>query len=315
MNRTEPSHSLGAPGRIHNPGRIARAGSPFVMMGILLVLWGSFAAGSKFALRSMDNYQLQFYMFGAAAAVMTVSLLVTGRIRLLRGLGRREWGRLALYGAPSYLYYLCYISALERVPAIEASMLNYLFPLFIVLLAVPFHGEKLHARQAIGLLAGFAGTAIIVTGGDFTALRLTNAVGDLLAIAGAISWALFSNLGRKNRIAHDISNYVYTLVAFGLSALCLPIFSSFAVPDAAGLSWTIWLALSNVVLTYPLWFRVLQSASSSLVASLSFLTPFVTLLFIVFLLDERLTVPQLAGFACIVAGIAVQLAVGRKSSG
>jgi drug/metabolite transporter (DMT)-like permease len=285
----------------------SRLDNPYLLMSILLVLWGSFAAVSKMALTMLDYYQVQFYMFGSAVVIFTVMFSLNGRIKSLFTLRPKEMAKLLLYGLPNYLYYLFYILSLGLIPVIEASMLNYMFPIFIVLLSVPMFGESLTLAKGFSILLGFIGMMAIVSNGDITAIRLTNLGGDLLALGAALSWALFSGLGRKNKVDQDLSIYVFTLSAFAFSSIGLVGFSTFTVPNITSLGWAVCLGISNIVLGSFLWIRGLKSSSSSLIASLSYLTPFVTLLFIIVMLGERLSVPQTVGFLIISAGIVIQV--------
>ncbi|MBP1993181.1 DMT family transporter [Paenibacillus eucommiae] len=286
--------------------------NPYLLMALLLTLWGSFAVASKFALQSLDNFQLQFYMFGSAIIVLTPLFIISGRMKRLLALPRKEAGKLVLYGVPSYLYYLFYILALNLIPAIEASMLNYMFPILIVVLSVPMNGEKLTGAIVLAALLGCAGMIFIVTGGSLAELQLSNVAGDLFALGGAFCWALFSNLGKRNHVDADLSNYVYTLTGFVLSTVTLLIFSKFTLPDWTSSAWVIWLGVSNIVLAYYLWFRGLQSSSASLIASLSFLAPFFTLMFIVIFLDEQLAAGQFFGLLLIMTGIVIQVASEKR---
>ena len=86
---------------------------------------------------------------------------------------------------PSYLYYFAYTLSLKKIPAIEASMLNYLFPIMIVILAVPINREKLDARKSVSVVLGFIGMLIIIANGKFSDIKLTNFVGDMFAIGGS----------------------------------------------------------------------------------------------------------------------------------
>jgi drug/metabolite transporter (DMT)-like permease len=245
-------------------------------------------------------------MFGSSTIVFTIILSFTGKLKLLFKLGIKEWVTLVLIGIPCYLYYIFYIVALNMIPVIEASMLNYMYPVFLVILAGFFYKEKFTFTKLSSIVLGFIGMLLIVLNGNFNEIRFTNLTGDLFALGGAFCWALFSNLGKMNRADPVISNYVYTFVGFVLSVAVLPFFSNFVVPDLPALAWVSWLGISNIVLSFYLWFRMLRSTSSSLVANLSFLTPFVTLLFIVVLFDEALSWPQMQGFGLIAFGIAVQ---------
>ena len=275
-------------------------------MFFLLVMWGSFAAISKLVLYNIDSFQVQFYMFGVAVIIMTLILLAKGKMADLLTIQVTDLARLVLYGVPSYLYYFLYLLALKLIPAVEASMLNYLFPIMVVLFAVPIHKEKLDNAKLFSILLGFLGMIIIITNGRFYNIRLTNLPGDLLAIGAAICWGIFSNLGKKNAIDSFISIYVYTVVSFFLAMVMMLAFSSFTVPSLPAGAGLLWLGMSNIVLSYFLWFKILKSVPISMVANLSFITPFVTLLFIALLLGERISLIQLAGLLVIMLGIVLQ---------
>lgn len=291
------------------------ANNPFALMGVNLILWGSFAAASKAVLKHIDSYQHQFYMFGIAFVVLTAVLLASPEQRkLFRGLKRGDYARLALYGLPSYMYYFLYTLSLTKIPAIEASMLNYLFPLFIVLLAIPMFGEKPDARKLVAVALGLAGMAVIVTGGDLRNMTASNWAGDLLAVGGALSWALFSNLARKNQVPLTVSNYMFTAVAFLLSIVSMACFSRFVVPDVEVGAGLVWISVSNIVLSFYLWTRALKLISPAMIASVTFVTPFVSLLFIWALLGETINGSQATGFLIVVAGIALQSLPGPRSA-
>lgn len=270
---------------------------------ILLALWGSFAAVSKLALSSLDSFQLQFYMFGMAAILLCVILTAKGRLRELFAMPKTEVLKLIAISVPSYLYYFLYTLSLKKLPAIEASSLNYLFPILIVLFAVPINGEKFSALKVIALLAGFAGTLIILSDGKLLSLKMTNIEGDLLAISGAVSFALFTNFLKRNKADMLLSNTVFALSSFLLSVISLMLFSSFTLPALPVLGYSFWLGATNLVFGLFVWNRLIKTCSSSLSANISFLTPFSTLLFILLLLGEKISAFQLVGLFVIVFGI------------
>lgn len=284
-------------------GSVVRFNHPYVLMILLLLLWGSFAAVSALTLDHVDNFQVLFYMFGSALVMMTVLLFRNNHIAELKALKLKEWTKLSLYALPSFLYYVFYMISLQMIPAVEASMLNYLFPIMIVLLAVPINGEKLNTIKLLSVGLGFVGMVIIITNGNLQSIKLSNVMGDLFAIVGAVMWGLFSNLGKRNQINSFVSNYIYTGISFILSIICLLVFSELQLPNLQATVGLLWLGLSNIVLAYYIWFKVLKSSSIILVSSFSFVTPFVNLLFIMVLLNESISVNQLIGLAVIAIGI------------
>ena len=101
---------------------------------------------------------------------------------------------LGIYGL--FGYHFAYFMALRLAPPVEANLINYLWPLLIVLLSGLLPGERLGARQVGGALAGFAGAALLVARGG---LRFDGqyALGYAFALACAVIWSSYSVLSRR----------------------------------------------------------------------------------------------------------------------
>ena len=267
----------------------------YILMGVLLIFWGSFAAVSKLLLAGLDSFQVLFFIFGIAAVIMTIMFIASGKSKLLVEVTLKDYLKLAVIAVPQFLYYSLYTLSLRLIPAVEASMINYLFPVFIILLALPINNEKLTPSVVISTFTGFFGVVIIITGGRLDVFKISSAGGGFLALGAAISWALFSNLGKRNSVDSYVSNYVYTIVCFILSCISLFLFSNYRTPGMVSLAGCIWLGISNILSTYFIWLKVLKQSSSSAAANLSFFTPFITLLFIGLLTKERITPMHILG--------------------
>ena len=278
-----------------------------LLMTIVILSWGTFAALSKLSLSRIDEYQAQFFMFFWATIGMNIMFLLNRGFEKLAQLKREVIGKLILIAVPSFLYYLFYLYALNEISASEASILNYTFPIFIVIFAVLINGERLNKYNIISILVGFIGVIIILTNGNMLDFKLSNIKGDLYAVIGAVCWAVFSNLGKKVDVNPMVSNYVYTTVCFILSAILVLLKSSFILPGVIAMSGSAFIGLSNIVIGYYLWFRVLKIASTTLVASMSFITPFVTLFFISLLIGESIQTGHIIGLIVILLGTAIQL--------
>ncbi|AFC29564.1 hypothetical protein PM3016_2684 [Paenibacillus mucilaginosus 3016] len=264
--------------------------NPYVLMPILLLMWGSLAAVSKLLLERLDSYQVMFYMYALGAVIFLAILIRKVRLKeALKSWKVSDYGLLFACGLFTFLYDFFYLKSLELIPAVEASMLNYLFPIFIVLFAVPIHNEKLTWAKLVSVGMGFLGTALLTTKGDLANLNFTNAKGDVLAILAAVSWGIFTNLVKKNKKDMVVSTFLITAVALVLSTAAMLVYSRWILPGQADFLGVLWLSLSNIVLGFFLYFRALAYSPASLIASFTFFTPFVTLLFIVLLLGERLT--------------------------
>src|SRR6476620_8762205 len=63
-------------------------------------------------------------------------------------------------------YHALYFLALRFAPPAEAGLLNYLWPLLIVMFSALLPGEKLTPHHVIGATLGLAGTTLLLVGGD-----------------------------------------------------------------------------------------------------------------------------------------------------
>jgi drug/metabolite transporter (DMT)-like permease len=94
-------------------------------------------------------------------------------------------------------YHFCYFTALRNAPAVEASLIAYLWPLFIVLGSALMPGERLRWYHVAGALLGLAGTFLIVTKGGALSFDRNYAFGYMMAGACAFIWSAYSLLSRR----------------------------------------------------------------------------------------------------------------------
>lgn len=94
-------------------------------------------------------------------------------------------------------YHFFYFTALRNAPAVEASLIAYLWPLLIVLGSALMPGERLRWNHMAGALLGLAGTALIVTKGGGLAFESRYAFGYAMAGVCALLWSAYSLLSRR----------------------------------------------------------------------------------------------------------------------
>ena len=94
-------------------------------------------------------------------------------------------------------YHFFYFTALRNAPAVDASLIAYLWPLLIVLGSALMPGERLGWHHVVGALMGLAGTALIVTRGGGIAFESRYALGYASAGACALLWSAYSLLSRR----------------------------------------------------------------------------------------------------------------------
>lgn len=94
-------------------------------------------------------------------------------------------------------YHFFYFTALRNAPAVEASLIAYLWPLFIVLGSALMPGERLRWNHIAGALLGLAGTFLIVTKGGGLSFDRSYSFGYAMAFVCAFLWTAYSLLSRR----------------------------------------------------------------------------------------------------------------------
>ena len=158
-----------------------------------IALWGALATLSVTA-GPIPPFQMVAMTFAIGAAIG----IVRARARGVGWSGLVGWPpRLWLLGVGGLFgYHALYFAALQLAPPAEANLVNYLWPLLIVLLSAPLAGERLGWPHLLGALLGFAGVVLLAFG---RGLSFTGAyaLGYALALGCAFTWALYSVLSRR----------------------------------------------------------------------------------------------------------------------
>lgn len=147
--------------------------------------------------------------FQLVAMAFTIVFALTVAIWLARGedpcTHLRQPARLWALGiAGLFGYHLLYFIGIQNAPPADANLINYLWPVLIVLFSALLPAEagvgRLRWFHLAGAALGLAGTALIVTGGTGLVIRAEFSGGYLAAIGAALAWSSYSVLSR--RFAH-----------------------------------------------------------------------------------------------------------------
>ncbi|UUP17177.1 DMT family transporter [Nitratireductor thuwali] len=139
-------------------------------------------------------------------------------------------------------YHFFYFTALRNAPAVEASLIAYLWPLLIVLGSALMPGERLGWHHVAGAFLGLAGTFLIITkGGGFT-FESRYALGYAAAGACALFWSSYSLLSRRFQAVPTSMVTWYCAGTAILSALCHILLEETVWPASPGE----WLAIAGL---------------------------------------------------------------------
>jgi drug/metabolite transporter (DMT)-like permease len=207
-----------------------------------ICLWGSLAALSVLA-GPVPPFQMVAMTFAVGASIG----IVRARYRGVGWAGLVRWpAKVWLLGIGGLFgYHALYFGALQLAPPAEANLVNYLWPLLIVLLSAPFAGERLGWTHLAGAGLGFAGVALLAFGRGLTFAgdhATGHALGYALALGCAFTWALYSVLSRRFGDTPTDAIAGFCAASAVLSLLCHLSFERTVWP-ATPLAWLAVLAL------------------------------------------------------------------------
>lgn len=194
-----------------------------------LLLWSALAILTTLA-NPIPPFQMVAMAFAVAALLAPVKWLVrreSPAAHLRQPLGAWALGVAGLFG-----YHFFYFLALRLAPPVEANLLNYLWPLLIVLFSALLPGARLRIPHVVGALAGLAGAATLVAGPG-TSFEPRFAGGYGAALLCCVIWAAYSVANRRYRAVPTDAVAGFCGATALLAALC-----HFALePTVAPLGW------------------------------------------------------------------------------
>lgn len=250
--------------------------------------------------------------------LLGVALTLSGTVSLARrSAWRVQLSTLAVGVGGIFGYHFLYFSAFARAPAVEANLINYLWPLLIVALSpLVLKGYRLRARHLLGAALGLAGAGLIVSGGKLN-LQVQYLPGYLLMAGAALTWALYSLLTRRVPPFRTESVAAFCAVS-GVLALGCQFLSAGSLDGLLRLAPREWLFLVCIGLgpmgaAFFFWDAALKRGDPRTIGSLAYLTPLLSTLNLVVFAGKALTLASFVAMALIIAGAVVGTGGGMKS--
>ncbi len=199
-------------------------------------------------------------------------------------------------------YHFFYFFAIKNAPAVEANLLNYLWPLLIVLFSSLLPNEKLRWFHVIGAFLGLIGAFLLVSKNGSLALDSQYTAGYIFAILAALTWSSYSVISR--RLAH-IPTYSVTgfcMATAVLSLLCHLAFEQTVIPTTAQLLAAIVLGLGPVGGAFYVWDYGMKGGDIKVLGSLSYFTPLLSTFLLILFSDALMTSTIVIACVLIVCG-------------
>lgn len=288
-------------------------------VALAALIWGIAYPLTKLALVGIPPVFLGFLRFLLAGMVFMVS----SRSLPLQNVApedRKSFFKLAFWGV--FLLILGMNFGLIWAPGIAASVLSGTPPLFTVILAALYLGEKMRAMQFISIVVALSGLALL--GNDFSTTSSLATwqiwAGCLLTLIPQFAWAMYGITGKQLS-----SRYHWKLVCrdtFSIGALMLMPFAMIEVLIKGPGDWNLqsvlilaYLAIMNSVVTYSLWNSALKKIPVSLASFLIYLQPVSGAILSYFLFGEKLGIKGAIGTVLIFIALSLVVLPQKNRTG
>lgn len=275
---------------------------------LTVLFWSTVATAFKIGLKTLDPAHLIFVASITTVIILVVLLILTKKISLLKALSFKSVLHSALLGFLNpFLYYLVLFKAYSLLPAQVAQPLNMIWPIVLVLLSVPMLKQKIGWKSMVGLVISFAGVFLISTQGKFFSMEKSNPLGIILGLGSAIVWSLFWIFNVKSKEDELIKLFLNFLFGTIYLLIYLPIFSELKFKPDESLLAGIYIGIFEIGISFVLWMKALSLTSNNArIANLIYIAPFISLIFIHFILGEQIFLSTILGIFFIISGIFFQ---------
>ena len=198
------------------------------LIGLTAILMWSLLSVLTVATGKIPAFQLAAMTFAIGAAVTFASFIFRPAAfgALQQPLTAWIVGVGGLFG-----YHALYFLALRFAPPAEAGLLNYLWPLLIVLFSSLLPGERLLPHHILGAVLGLAGTVLLLTGNGTSGFETGQLPGLFAAFVAAFVWAAYSVMSRKLKAVPTDAVAGFCLATAVLAAVVHAVLETTIWPD------------------------------------------------------------------------------------
>ncbi len=210
---------------------------------------------------------------------------------------------LSITGGVFSIYF--FYKAVAELPAAIAMIINYTWPLLIIIFSYALLKEKIGKLELAGIISSFLGVVFI--SGIINGKSNIPLLAVCYALLGALGWSLYSVMLKKFNF--DVEENFWIIM--GLAALIFLLFSP-SIKSLSSLLYLILFAFLTTTIPYTLWSVASTKLESSKLGSIPYLTPVITIITSYIFLGERMNATEILGSALIFLGIVTVIFAQRK---
>lgn len=279
----------------------------YIYAGVTVLIWSTLATVVKLVLKDIPNFQALALGSAFAFVFLLIVNLTNGSVKEMKNYRVKDYLVMAGLGFLGlFMYSALYYYGIAVLGSQEACILNYLWPLMIVVFACVILRERLTIRKIIAMLMSFAGIVVLTIGGDGASAG-NRLFGIAACVIAAVCYGLFSVLNKKHSLNQNIT-MMWIWFTTGICSLAAGLLFE-KWQSVEGFQWLglAWLGIVVNAVAYLLWAIALKGADDSAkIANLAYLVPFLSIIISWLVLKEQITINAIFALILIIGGILLQ---------
>ena len=272
---------------------------------LAIIFWGASFIATKYLLDELTPETII-----SMRLILAISLLLT--IALLQkrdfSINLKSHGYILLLAMIAVFHLWIQVTGLKFTTASNTGWIIGTAPIFMALLGLFFFKEKLNALKVTGIIIATFGLLMLVGNGNPANIDLIKNKGDLLVLASAFTWGIYSMVNKKISLNYSpVMTILYLFIMMAIIIIPFTINDSAikSVINLSGIGWVaiLFLGLLCSGVAYVIWAYALREMESAKVGAYLYFEPFVTVIAAWILLREDITLFMILSGLIITAGV------------
>ncbi|MBE5964345.1 MAG: DMT family transporter [Lachnospira sp.] len=274
---------------------------------ITVLIWATMAAVVKKMLFDIPNLEALAVSSLFAFLFLLLVNIKNGMIKELKSYSIKDYAVMVILGFIGlFLYSAAYYYGLSQLSSQEACILNYLWPIMLVIFSCIILKEKMTLMKGIAMLCSFVGIIVLSMGTKGSASGNTT-LGIISCIIAAICYGLFSVLNKKVDFNQNISMMIIWLTVAIFSIPLGLITEKWVFIEGTQWIGILWLGIVVNAIAYLLWALALKDIENTAkIANMAYLIPFLSLVISAVFLKEQIKLQAIIALILIIGGILLQ---------
>lgn len=271
-------------------------------------LWSTIGSASKLTLSRLTPAEVLLYASAVSTMVLFCIVIAQKKLIKITLLSKQQWLTSVGFGFLNpFAYYLVLFKAYDLLPAQQAQIINYTWAITLSVLSIPLLGQRVVGRQWLAIAISYIGVLVIATRGELLTLHFEKPFGVGLALFSTVLWSLYWILNTRDKRDPVIGLFLNFICALPFIILYVFFTEGFRSVALEGLLGALYIGFFEMGVAFVLWLKAMKyTDNTAKIANLIFIAPFASLVFIHFLVGEKIYLSTLVGLVLVMAGLMIQ---------